>query len=124
MNGAAGMRPRGRATLVGGALALVAVVSCARNPVSGMPELVLVSQEEERAVGREQAREIEETIGLVRDPALTEYVTAIGRRLATQAPPGVDYVFYVPDMPEPNAFALPGGHVYVSRGLLALVNDE
>jgi predicted Zn-dependent protease len=64
-------------------------------------------------------------MGLLQDPALTDYVGAVGQRLAKESPrQDVPYRFYVADMLEPNAFALPGGYIYVSRGLLALVNSE
>jgi predicted Zn-dependent protease len=83
------------------------------------------SAEVERKVGDDQAKVIESTIGLDREPKVSRYVEAVGRRLAAQANRSdVEYRFYVVDMAAPNAFALPGGHVYVSRGLLALVNSE
>lgn len=62
---------------------------------------------------------------LVRDPALTAYVQALGERLALQSPrQDVEYQFFVVDWPEPNAFAGPGGFVFVTRGLLAFTNSE
>jgi predicted Zn-dependent protease len=62
---------------------------------------------------------------LVRDAALTAYVQAIGARLAAQSPrQDVEYQFFVIDWPEPNAFAGPGGFVFVTRGLLAFTNSE
>ena len=83
------------------------------------------SVEEEREVGAEQAALIERTIGLDRDPNMAAYVEEVGRRLAAQAErKDISYRFYVADMTAPNAFALPGGYVYVSRGLLALLNSE
>jgi len=83
------------------------------------------SVEDEREVGAEQAALIERTIGLDRDPNMTAYVEEVGRRLAAQADrKDIAYRFYVADMTAPNAFALPGGYVYVSRGLLALLNSE
>jgi predicted Zn-dependent protease len=100
-------------------------VGCARNPVSGRPEVVLVSAAQERKIGREEAEKVEARMGLVADARLSIYVREIGRRLAQHSPrQDVEYQFHVVDAPEPNAFALPGGYVYVSRGLLALVNAE
>jgi predicted Zn-dependent protease len=79
---------------------------------------------EERA-GAEAARQAEEQMGVVTDPELVAYVRTIGERLVVNASrQGVTWHFKIVDMPEPNAFALPGGHVYVSRGLLTLVNNE
>jgi len=86
----------------------------------------LVSTKKERELGQEAANEVEQTMGLVRNPALVGYVSEIGRRLAAQTPerPDTVYEFHVADDTEPNAFALPGGFVYVTRGLLALANSE
>jgi predicted Zn-dependent protease len=98
---------------------------CARNPVSGRPEMVLVSAQQEREIGAEEAKRVEELMGLVTDAKPGAYVQEIGRRLAEHSPrQDVEYRFFVVDAPEPNAFALPGGYIYVSRGLLALVNAE
>ncbi len=103
----------------------LAGAGCARNPVSGRPEVVLVSAAQEREIGREEAEKVEALMGLVTDAKPEAYVQEIGRRLAEHSPrQDVEYRFYVVDTPEPNAFALPGGYIYVSRGLLALVNAE
>jgi predicted Zn-dependent protease len=77
----------------------------------------------EQKLGREAAEEVERTMGLVRETRVTGYVSDVGRRL-TAASPDVAWTFSVADDEEPNAFALPGGYVYVSRGLLALLNSE
>ena len=99
--------------------------ACAINPATGRPGLVLTSKEQERRVGEKEARDIERSIGLVRDAALASYVTSIGQRLLQQSSQAeAPFQFLIPDMVEPNAFALPGGYVYVSRGLLALANSE
>ena len=64
-------------------------------------------------------------MGLLDDPALVAYVQAVGQRLAARSPRrDVEYRFQVVDRAEPNAFALPGGYVYVTRGLLIFVNSE
>jgi predicted Zn-dependent protease len=98
---------------------------CAVNPVSGRPEAVLISVEKEKELGAEEAKKVEKSMGLVTDPEIVAYVEAIGQRLAKHSPKhDVSYTFKIVDMELPNAFALPGGHVYVSRGLLALVNSE
>jgi predicted Zn-dependent protease len=98
---------------------------CATNPVSGQPELTLVSVAEEKKLGEQEAKNVEVQIGLFDDARLTGYLEALGQRLARESPrQDVAYRFRVVDMSEPNAFALPGGYVYVSRGLLAIVNSE
>src|SRR5437899_11578725 len=112
-----------RRVLVATVLALLG--ACARNPVSGRPELTLLSAAEERRIGAEQAAEVARTIGLVDDPRLATYVQEVGRRLSARSPRrDVTYTFAVVDMAEPNAFALPGGEIFVSRGLLVLANSE
>lgn len=101
-----------------GLLAALVTKACASGPLAMSPE-------RERDLGREEAREVERTTGLVQHPKLVAYVTEVGARLAAgAAPDGVAWQFQVADDPEPNAFALPGGWVYVSRGLLVLVNRE
>ena len=85
----------------------------------------MVTSEGEQELGVKMAKEVEQTMGLYDAPELVEYVETLGRRLSEHSPrQDVSYAFHVVDMVEPNAFALPGGYIYVSRGLLALVNDE
>src|SRR5262245_11753000 len=99
-----------------GAMALLAA-GCS----TGESRPSLISERKERELGQEAASEVERTIGLVQDPALVGYVREIGRRLVAQTPePGAAYEFHVADETEPNAFALPGGFVYVTRGLLEI----
>jgi predicted Zn-dependent protease len=104
-------------------LGLMALLAAGCSTGESRPSLI--SENKERELGQEAASEVERTIGLVQDPALVGYVREIGRRLVAQTPqPGAAYEFYVADETEPNAFALPGGFVYVTRGLLALANSE
>ena len=95
------------------------------NPVTGHPEVILTSEAAEIQLGEETAVIVEQQLGVVDDPELTAYVEAVGQRVARQSPRrSVRYEFAIVDQEAPNAFALPGGRVYVSRGLLALVNSE
>ena len=88
------------------------------------PPILDTVYDDER-VGREESEQVDAAIGLVKDEALNEYVQAIGKRLARHAPRyRFQYTFAVVDQSEPNAFALPGGYIFVSRGLLALSNSE
>ncbi len=92
---------------------------------AGLGSLGTLTPEQEVAVGAREAVSVEQEIGLVADPQLVAYVEAIGRRVAAHSPRrDITYRFHVADMAEPNAFALPGGYIYVSRGLLVLVNSE
>lgn len=121
-------RPRSiaaRPVPLGLALGLALVLGCALNPVSRTPEIVFTTREQEVEVGRQAAREVERTMGTLRDEALSAYVAEVGARLAAHSPrQDIDYHFAVADMAEPNAFALPGGYVFVSWGMLALVQSE
>ena len=84
-----------------------------------------MSEEDEQALGDQAARQVSAELGIVDDPALSAYIERLGRRLAQFSPrQDVDYSFQIVAMEEPNAFALPGGYIYVSRGLLALANSE
>ncbi len=107
-----------------GLVALLAA-SCVKNPVTGARELSLLSPEQEKRIGQEAAAEVENFVGLTDDPALRSYIRQVGVSLVQHSPrQGVDYRFDVIDMAVPNAFALPDGHLYVSRGMLALTNAE
>ena len=85
----------------------------------------LLSPTREREQGRQAAEQVEAWLGLVEDPALVDYLRGVGARLAEQSSrQDVAYRFSIVNRPEPNAFALPGGHIYVSRGMLVLLNTE
>jgi predicted Zn-dependent protease len=112
---------------VGIALALLALLACASSPPKGQPprRSVLLTEHDDAVVGRETAQDVKAEVGVLEDSELTAYVDGIGRKLLRGlSRRSFGYQFYVVDMPEPNAFALPGGYIFVSRGLLALANDE
>lgn len=101
------------------------LAGCRTNPVSGREELVLMSEETEQKIGDEASKQVEAQLGIVADESLSEYVKALGEELAQYSPrQDVEYSFHVVEMAEPNAFALPGGYIYISRGLLTLANSE
>ncbi len=88
-------------------------------------QVILSSPEVDVKVGREEAKKVGGAMGLLDDPALTAYVDEIGQRLARHAPRRrFSYQFQIVDQDAPNAFALPGGFIYISRGLLILSNSE
>ncbi|MFT5696542.1 MAG: putative Zn-dependent protease, partial [Myxococcota bacterium] len=108
---------------------LVALLSfqfgCAVNPVSGRREVILMSEEDEQEVDQREAQRVAEVMGLVEAPELSAYVEKLGQAMAASAPRRkLDYHFNIVEMDVPNAFALPGGHIYVSRGLLVISNSE
>jgi len=104
---------------------LVVTGSCAVNPATGRREFSLVSESQEIAMGQEADPEIAAQFGLVDDPELTAYVSGIGTRLAALSErPNLPWSFKIVDDPIVNAFALPGGYIYVSRGILASFDSE
>jgi len=113
----------------GGPTALAAAVVCTvalliTTAVLGGPRQ-LETEADDARVGGDVAKQAEAEYGLVKDPELNDYVEKIGRRLAKRAPGyAFDYRFAIVDDTAPNAFALPGGYIFVSRGLLGLSNSE
>ena len=101
------------------------LVACARNPVTGERELALISESQEIQMGQQAAQEVEQSLGLVQDEALQSYVQGIGARLAADSErPELPWRFRVVDDPVPNAFALPGGFIYVTRGMMNVMDSE
>ena len=106
-------------------LAVTLISGCAVNPVSGQREIVLMTESQEIAIGRQNHPEIIARFGLYDDPELQQYVTDVGERLAAKSHrAGLVYRFTVLDSTDVNAFALPGGYIYITRGLLAYLNSE
>ena len=105
--------------------AALLLANCAQNPVTGNPNLVLVSEEQEIALGKREDANVRKQYSAYDDAPLQQYVGEIGQRLAKASHrPGIEYSFLVVDSPEVNAFALPGGYIYITRGLLAYLNSE
>ena len=112
---------RGASALLGALL----VTGCATNPVSGKRELALVSESQEIAMGRDGAAAVTAAIGLVPNATLQSYVNRIGQSLAAKTErPKLPWEFHVVDDASINAFALPGGFIFVTRGLLAHMTTE
>jgi len=86
---------------------------------------IMLSESQEVELGKNAAPEVEQELGRYEDPDLEAYINEVGQRLlASGDPRGYRYSFKIIDRPEVNAFALPGGHIYVFRGLLAMANNE
>lgn len=101
------------------------LVACATNPVTGKNELSLIPESQEVAMGQEAAEQIVAQMGLVEDEALQKYVSNLGMAMATSSErPGLPWKFYVVDDPAVNAFALPGGPIFITRGILTHMNSE
>jgi predicted Zn-dependent protease len=103
----------------------VALAACATNPVTGKREISLVSQDQEIQMGQQGAQQVAQEIGLINDQALQNYVQQVGIALAQKSErPNLPWTFRAVDDPTPNAFALPGGFIFITRGLLDLMGNE
>ena len=119
------MAMRGARFWVAAVALVVAAGSCAVNPVTGRRELALISEAQEIQLGRQAAAGAEQSIGLVPDSALQRYVQTIGAELARESErPHLPWTFRVVDDPTPNAFALPGGFIFLTRGMMELMDSE
>ncbi|MHB8056252.1 MAG: M48 family metalloprotease [Candidatus Aminicenantales bacterium] len=106
-------------------IALSGVFSCAINPVTGKNEIMLISESQEIEMGKSTDQSIREQFGFYQDAAMSAYVEGVGRRIIPYTHRNkLEYHFAVLDTPIENAFAAPGGYVYVTRGLLAMMNSE
>src|ERR1051326_7470769 len=106
-------------------LAGLSAGGCATNPAPGARQIMLVSESQEIALGRDYDRQVVATIGLYPDSGLQRYLQPLGRRLAAASErPNLPWTFRVVDDPVVNAFALPGGFIYVTRGILGHLNSE
>ena len=103
----------------------LAAAACATNPVTGDREFVAISEAQEVSIGREADVEIRSQMGVYVDEGMQAYVEEVGRALATASHrPDLDWHFAVVDSAAVNAFALPGGYIYLTRGIMAHLNDE
>ncbi|HEX7281616.1 MAG TPA: M48 family metalloprotease [Vicinamibacterales bacterium] len=107
------------------AVLVIAGAACATNPVSGKKQMSLLSEAEELAIGQQQDVEIRREMGVYDDPDLQRYVNDIGQQLARVSHrPNLPWSFTIVDNAAINAFALPGGYIYLTRGILAYLDDE
>jgi predicted Zn-dependent protease len=106
-------------------LAAALMVGCATNPVTERPEFTIVNEQMEIEMGREAHGEVVKEFGAYGASALESYVADVGGKVASVSHrKELPYQFTVLDSPIINAFALPGGFVYVTRGLLANLGSE
>ncbi len=104
---------------------LLLAAACAINPATGERTLSLVSESQEIEMGRQGDAEAAVFFGLYEDEGLQAYVSDLGHRLAAQSErPNLPWTFRLADDPVVNAFALPGGFIYITRGIMASLNSE
>jgi predicted Zn-dependent protease len=99
--------------------------SCARNPVTGKRQVVFMSEEQEIAMGKEADPQIVAQYGLYEDKNLQAFLSEKGKQMAAISHrPNLNYEFKIVDSDILNAFAIPGGYVYFTRGIMAHFNNE
>lgn len=99
--------------------------ACATNPATGERHINLFSESQEIKIGRDADAQISASLGIYPDEELAEYVEDLGLRLAAKSErPNLPWIFRVLDDPTVNAFALPGGYIFVTRGILTYLNSE
>ncbi|HLQ23125.1 MAG TPA: M48 family metalloprotease, partial [Gemmatimonadales bacterium] len=99
--------------------------ACAVNPVTGKSEFSLVSESQEIDMGRQNAQSVAQSIGYYDDPATQAYVADVGRKMAVASErPQLPWEFHVVNDASVNAFALPGGPIFITRGLLGRLENE
>jgi predicted Zn-dependent protease len=100
-------------------------LSCAVNPVTGRKQLILLSEDQEKAMGLQSDPEVIASFGVYNDQELQNFITTKGKAMGKISHrPNLDYQFKVLDSPVVNAFAVPGGYVYFTRGIMAHFNNE
>lgn len=106
-------------------LICIVLAACSTNPATGKKEISLISEQGEIALGENTDKEVRAQFGVYVDPVLTGYVERVGAELTPFTHrPHLNYHFAVLDTPVINAFAAPGGFIYVTRGILAMMNSE
>jgi predicted Zn-dependent protease len=107
------------------ALGMTLALGCAENPATGKRQLNLVPKSQEISIGKQSAEEVAQTVGIYEQPGLQRYVSDLGHKLAAKGErPDLPWTFQVVDDSAVNAFALPGGYVFITRGILAHMNNE
>jgi len=106
-------------------MVILMVSSCSRNPVTGKREVMLMSESQEINMGKSYDPQVKATYGVYEDAGLQSFITEKGKEMAAISHrPTLPYEFKVVDSPVVNAFAVPGGFIYFTRGIMAHFNNE
>lgn len=106
-------------------VSILSLSSCSTNPVSGKKDFSLINNDQELAMGAQAHRSIMKQKRRLNNPKIQAYVNNIGQQLARQSHrKDIKYTFTVLDDPSVNAFALPGGYIYITTGIMAYLNSE
>jgi predicted Zn-dependent protease len=101
------------------------IAACAVNPVSGKKEISLMSEAQEIQLGAQSDPQIVAQFGLYEDSELQSFINTKGQQMADISHrPNLKWTFRIVDSPVVNAFAVPGGYVYFTRGIMAHFNNE
>jgi len=101
------------------------IPSCAVNPVTGKKQLMFMSEEQEIALGAQYDPSVVSTFGIYDHPGMLNFITEKGTEMGKISHrPHLEYHFKILDTPVINAFAVPGGYIYLTRGILAQFNNE
>ena len=101
------------------------LTACSSNPVTGKKNFSLISEQQELQMGAEAHRSVLKQMKKYNNPKLQSYVNGIGQALARQSHrKNIRFTFTIIEDPSVNAFALPGGYVYITTGLMAYLNSE
>jgi len=112
-------------SVVAVSLPLLVLGSCARNPATGKMELNMVSEQQEIALGQQTKEETMRTIGDYNNPQAQGLVQKIGKNIAAHSErPNLPWEFHLIDDDQVNAFAAPGGFIFITRGIMAHMNSE
>ncbi len=104
---------------------LVLIPSCAVNPVTGKKQLMLMSEAQEVSLGAEYDPQVLATFGEYKNDALLKFIQGVGTEMGTISHrPKLEYHLKILDTPVVNAFAVPGGYIYLTRGILAQFTNE
>jgi predicted Zn-dependent protease len=107
------------------AVAILILSSCARNPVTGKKEVSFMSESQEISMGKEYDPSVVAQYGVYENAKLQAFITEKGKQMAAISHrPNLPYEFKVLDSPVVNAFAVPGGFVYFTRGIMCHFNNE
>lgn len=113
------------AKIISVVIVVALILACATNPVTGKKELMLLSESDAKELGRQTDQEIVASFGLYNNPELEQYINQLGQKMVKVSHrPDLNFTFRLLDSPVINAFAVPGGYVYITRGILAYLNNE
>jgi len=101
------------------------IYGCSRNPVTGKKEIMLISKQQELAMGRQYDPQISAAYGVYKDAKLQAFINEKGKQMGKISHrANLNYQFKIMDSPVVNAFAVPGGYIYFTRGIMAHFNNE